>query len=393
MVEILDRAGGLALFSSKVEIDYTLPKYNRLINSQFKKSDKGKIEEIEDKYSNNLRNYIKSIEEEVADSEEKRRALMKSSSGTLIDAKFFEELDAEGLITIIDNAKTAGLRRGEFGMFYEGWGDVDTMDQPIPNRIFSVSNIGTPLPIEEVKSSSSSSIKTSNGPELPWWKRALSGIRKKKVLDEDKPKSDEEPEPVYALDVLAFFDMVKLKTQENAEKYYSRIEPYLVALKNAQTMGQQALADQILSQIFIVKYESLLKVSGFEKRITEEQLVSFVKQTEKGVSLCYVKNFSRPIPEDVMQKKIEADSLKVFDNYCVLHFDPDAKVYKMTAEEKQELRRKKNDPILFGVISGSRSLYYIADWKDEYCDLTLEKFIQISGIKEKCLGIDEKVKI
>ena len=216
---------------------------------------------------------------------------------------------------------------------------------------------------------------------------------RKKNKEEVKDEEPKVEEPVYALDVVAFFDMVKLTTQENAEKYYSRIEPYLVALRNAQRMGQQALADQILSQIFIVKYESLLKVSGFEKRITEEQLVSFVKQTEKGVSLCYVKNFSRPIPEDVMQKKIEADSLKVFDNYCILHFDPDAKVYKMTAEEKQELRRKKNDPILFGMISGSRSLYYIADWKDEYCDLTLEKFIQVSGIKEKCLGIDEKVKI
>ena len=42
MVEILDRAGGLALFSDKIEIDYTLPKYNRLIHEQFKKTEKGK---------------------------------------------------------------------------------------------------------------------------------------------------------------------------------------------------------------------------------------------------------------------------------------------------------------------------------------------------------------
>lgn len=379
MVEILDRAGGLALFSDKIEIDYTLPKYNRLIHEQFKKTEKGKIEEVSNKYSDSINNYVRTIDEEIVDSRAKRKAIMKSSSGTLIDAKFFEDLDAEGLITLVDTSRTESLRKNEFGIFYE---EEDT-PHIIPNNVFSVA---------DAKFGSSSEIKKSNDGELPWWKRALSGLRKKnkEEVKDEEPKVEE---PVYALDVVAFFDMVKLTTQENAEKYYSRIEPYLVALRNAQKMGQQALADQILSQIFIVKYESLLKVSGFEKRITEEQLVSFVKQTEKGVSLCYVKNFSRPIPEDVMQKKIEADSLKVFDNYCILHFDPDAKVYKMTAEEKQELRRKKNDPILFGVISGSRSLYYIADWKDEYCDLTLEKFIQVSGIKEKCLGIDEKVKI
>lgn len=34
---------------------------------------------------------------------------------------------------------------------------------------------------------------------------------------------------------------------------------------------------------------------------------------------------------------------------------------------------------MFGVINGSKKLYYVADWIDEYCDLTLDKVIEILG--------------
>ena len=43
---------------------------------------------------------------------------------------------------------------------------------------------------------------------------------------------------------------------------------------------------------------------------------------------------------------------------------------------------KKRDPILFGLIKGSRKLYYICDWIDEYCDLTLSQLIDKIGESE-----------
>lgn len=36
--------------------------------------------------------------------------------------------------------------------------------------------------------------------------------------------------------------------------------------------------------------------------------------------------------------------------------------------------------IIFGVIASSKKLYYITDWIDEYCDLTLEQFVDTLGI-------------
>ena len=69
---------------------------------------------------------------------------------------------------------------------------------------------------------------------------------------------------------------------------------------------------------------------------------------------------------------IQNDKLWVFDNYVILHFDKTGDATEMTVKEKE----KAKDPILFGVTKYSRKLFYVADWTDEYCDLTLEKFLK-----------------
>ena len=181
-----------------------------------------------------------------------------------------------------------------------------------------------------------------------------------------------ETEEVYQLNIFEFFDNVKGLLKESVKTYISRIEPYMIALKQAQEMGQTALVDKLTTDIFLHKYESILYAAGFYKKITEEQLVDFVKKSEKGVQLCYVKNFIRPIPEGVIKIKQEADKLLVFDNYCILYYDKDTKSFSKTEAEKEVERKKKADPILFGMIHGSRNLYYIADWIDKYCDLTID---------------------
>lgn len=212
----------------------------------------------------------------------------------------------------------------------------------------------------------------------------------RKYIDSDK---DAEEEEVFEFDIFEFFNRVKLTSKENQSQYALRIEPYMIALKQANDMGQKALADQLTAELFNNKYESILYAEGFHFKITEAQVVDFIKKTEKGVQLCYIENFIRPVPKEVIEVKKKADSLLVFDNYCVMYYDPEKKSYKQTKEEEEAERRKKADPILFGMISGSRNLYYITDWIDEYCDLTLEEFLKVSGIEKEHLKIDEKIKI
>lgn len=182
-------------------------------------------------------------------------------------------------------------------------------------------------------------------------------------------------------DAVKFFTFVKLTTKESAENYRDRVSKYLQAIHNAKMMGQTALVEQLLSEMIANKYESLLFSTGKYYVIDEDKLVEFAEKTERGVDLCYVKNYTRPIPMDIINKVAEMNNLEVFDNYVVLYYDGTGKVKKETRREEA----KRKDPILFGVIAGSRKLYYVADWIDEKCDLTLEKFVDTLGVDKETL--------
>lgn len=190
----------------------------------------------------------------------------------------------------------------------------------------------------------------------------------------------------FEFDVVKFFELVKLTSKEARETYRDRVASYLKAIHNAKAIGQTALLESLVKELIANKFESELYAHGNYYAITEEQLINFSKKvTTKDVCLTYIKNFTRPIPEDVVEKLVEANKLEVFDNYVIMHYDPKKKAVKPTEKEIAKETIKKRDPILFGVISGSRKLYYIADWIDEYCDLTLEKFVETLDIDKKDL--------
>lgn len=190
----------------------------------------------------------------------------------------------------------------------------------------------------------------------------------------------------FEFDVVKFFELVKLTSKEARETYRDRVASYLKAIHNAKAIGQTALLENLVKELIANKFESELYAHGNYYAITEEQLINFSKKvTTKDVCLTYIKNFTRPIPEDVVERLVEANKLEVFDNYVIMHYDPKKKAVKPTEKEIAKETIKKRDPILFGVISGSRKLYYIADWIDEYCDLTLEKFVETLDIDKKDL--------
>lgn len=194
--------------------------------------------------------------------------------------------------------------------------------------------------------------------------------------------------PKPELDVIDFFTNVKLESKEGAEIYRDRVSSYLQAIHNANLVGQTALVEKFLSEMIANKYEALLASRGVYYAISEKRVIDFANKTERGVSLTYIKNFVRPIPQEAIDKVIEANGYEVFDNYVVMHYDP--KNEQKAETKKEEAKRK--DPIIFGVIAGSRKLYYITDWIDEHCDLTLEKFVDTLGTTkdEFAEGVDKK---
>jgi hypothetical protein len=199
-----------------------------------------------------------------------------------------------------------------------------------------------------------------------------------------KKKENEQNVEEKYIDALQFFSMVKASSKESVSTYRDRISGYLKSIHNAVSVGQTALVEDLLRGLVTNKYESVLYAEGLYYIINEDQMVSFVNQCEKGIKLDYIKNFTRPLPQEVVDKVNKINQLEVFDNYVILYYDPDGKIYKETAKEEA----KRKDPILFGVIAGSNKLYYIADWIDEYCDLSLDKFIDTIGLNMSDIHMD-----
>lgn len=197
-------------------------------------------------------------------------------------------------------------------------------------------------------------------------------------------KKEKKVEETYEFDAIKFFSLVKATTKESAFTYKDRVSSYLKALHNSVDMGQVALQEELLKGLIANKYESLLYAEGYYYVIDEPTLVDFIKKCEKGLSLDYIKNFTRPIPQSVVDKISKLNELEIFDNYVVLHYDPKKTAYKETEYE----RAKRKDPIIFGLIAGSKKLYYVTDWIDEYCDLTLEKFVDTLGVTKSDLHMD-----
>ena len=191
-------------------------------------------------------------------------------------------------------------------------------------------------------------------------------------------KKQVKQEPVPSENLSEFFSKVKMTTSElDVAVIDDILGKYETVVGNARNNNQVALVEKIEDYVKVMKYEAVLAASKFNKYVSEEDIVKFHElasvheKYNTGLMLTYIKNFVKIIPDDVTKLKMEADALKVFDNYVILHYDPSGKSVEKTKKEK--------DLILFGVIQDSRKLYYIGDWIDEYCDLTLDKLISTIG--------------
>lgn len=171
------------------------------------------------------------------------------------------------------------------------------------------------------------------------------------------------------------------------------IQKFNQLMKRAIDTNQLSLLEILKNHKQIFLNELTLAKNGFDLYITEEQAVVFMKNSKKGVRIDFLRGYTRSIPIEVAEKKAKADSLNIFDNYCVMHYDPSLKVLKEQSHTKnvKEAKKTYKDPILFGLIKGSRRLYYIADWITDDDDLTLDKLMsELDGPISRQRKLDEQ---
>ena len=112
-----------------------------------------------------------------------------------------------------------------------------------------------------------------------------------------------------------------------------------------------------------------------------------------------MENYPREIPDKIVD--IIAQTKDIFDQFYVVFTDYTGEVEKQVQKE-----RRDKDPILFGSfqkntgtnnfnraeIVMSDRFYFLGDWVDEYCDLTMDKFLKEAGKdKLKTIGTPKNI--
>lgn len=219
----------------------------------------------------------------------------------------------------------------------------------------------------------------TENPEITWKSSTMPVIWNSEGSSQSRPglvtrilaKFKRKPKPQPKLPPEETMKIV-FQTAEQLKVFSAKQETVEKMIQAAEENGQTALVESLKAKQKVLAYEEALIVLGHSGYVSEENLVALAKKSEKAFRLDWIKNFVRIIPEPVVEKKRALDKALIFDNYVILHYDPDGKGNKLTQEEI----RAKRDPILFGVIKGSRRLYLIGDWKDDLCTLTFEELVK-----------------
>ncbi len=170
----------------------------------------------------------------------------------------------------------------------------------------------------------------------------------------------------------------------DGQRFNKRIKALETAFDKAVESGQSMLSEKVLEELVVHAKESAIYSKGFKLFIEKEDLNKYKNKIRDGhISDTQLKDFTRVIPDKVLDKKKKTDGL--FDGYVIYHYwnqeteDKTAKKQKMSSDEKARMR----DPVLFGWIKETNRLYFIADWEDEYCDLSFEEVVDHLGKSEE----------
>lgn len=179
-----------------------------------------------------------------------------------------------------------------------------------------------------------------------------------------------------------YFDMVKDKkhkiTDESLVKLYDNC---LVLLNKYKVTNQRKAMKKLIFHLENIEKEREIVKMGVDTFVYRDDIEEFIENIASNVvKIIELENYEREIPDEIVEV-IEKVGQK-FDKLYVVFTD-----YTGQVERQVQKERRDKDPILFGTFqdTSSRSVvdrfYFLGDWEDEFCDLTLDKLV--SQFKEK----------
>lgn len=201
---------------------------------------------------------------------------------------------------------------------------------------------------------------------------------KSTYYDEEKEEAAKEEKPI--LTPSQYFEMVKDKmVSETSESIMNVYTATYNCLKRYVVTKQKVAAKDCYARCEALVKESKLLEHGITQWVDRHIIDTFIDDVaDECVCIITMDEYPRPIPDEIIDKVMETS--QIFDQFFILFTDYTGEERKKVAKEKRD-----KDPILFGniFIDGkvSHKMYFIGDWEDEYCDLTMSQMISLMADK------------
>lgn len=177
-----------------------------------------------------------------------------------------------------------------------------------------------------------------------------------------------------------YFDAVKDRkhtiTDEQLKVVYDNC---LEMLNKYKITGQTKGMAKLIFHLDCIEKEREIVKMGIDIFVYRDDIEFYIDNVADDiVKIIDLESYEREIPDEIVAV-IERVKDK-FDQLYIVFTD-----YTGEVERQVQAERRSKDPILFGVFQSKKTrsvidrFYYLGDWIDEYCDLTLDKMVNESA--------------
>lgn len=177
-------------------------------------------------------------------------------------------------------------------------------------------------------------------------------------------------------------EILKDRKQRITDKELIQFYDNAMSLLNKyEATGQTEGMKKLIFLIETVEKEREIVKLGIDTFVYFEDIEDYIDNVAKNVvKIIELERYERDIPDEVVE--VIKQTKNLFSKFYVVFTDYTGKVEKQVQKER--------DPILFGTFQDAKSktllerFYFIADWEDEYCDLTLGRMVaEVKDAKSK----------
>ena len=187
-----------------------------------------------------------------------------------------------------------------------------------------------------------------------------------------------------------YFDYLKgAKNVITTEALKKSFDVFITLAEKYKKLGQvESLKKLSFLADTLVKEEKLIDM-GVNTYVYKDVVEDYIEHVaDKTVKIVELSRYMREVPDELVDTVEKTRD--IFDEFYVVFTD-----YTGKEERKVEKERRDKDPILFGVFKNGSNVadrfYFLGDWVDEYCDLTLDKMVEQYKEKKGYSPVIERV--